>query len=45
MTIYMEQTLNLMLQHGMKEAVNKIVQTGIHRNRKKVNYIIVKNEN
>ena len=42
MVIYMENTLNLMLQSGHGKLVAKILEEGIHRNREKAgNYVIV----
>lgn len=42
MIIYMEQTLNLMLQAGYREKVGEILARGIHRNREKAgNYIVL----
>jgi len=42
MVIYMECTLNLMLQSGMTREVAHIINKGIHRNRGKAgNYIII----
>lgn len=42
MVIYMENTLNLMLQSGKEQQVRQILKEGIHRNREKAgNYVII----
>lgn len=40
--IYAEDTLNYMLREGKKSEVDRIIKTGEHKNRKSVNYVVLK---